>query len=86
MVLRELEIGVEHRQRAARLELLFLVLLEGLDHGRELADRRDGIAAENEIDLLLQAERRRNERRILGDHRHAPIERVGAAAGTHHRQ
>ena len=86
LVLGELEIGVEHRQRAARLELLFFVLLEGLDHARELADCRDGIATENEIDLLLQPERRRNERRILGDHRHAPLERVGAAGGSHQRQ
>ncbi|MFN9959352.1 MAG: hypothetical protein ACK55I_40190, partial [bacterium] len=70
-VLGELHVGVEHRERAARLELLLLELRERLLHRRQLADRGHGVAPREQLPLLLEPERRRDERGVLGDHRHS---------------
>ena len=86
LVFGELEIRVDHRQGAARLKLLLFELLERLDHRGQLANRRESVAAEDEIDLFLESQRRRDERSVLGDHRHAPFERIGAAGGPRQRQ
>jgi len=63
-------------------ELLLLELLERLGNRGQVADRGEGVAPEDQPDLLLQPQRRRHERGLLGDHRHAAVDGVlGTEAG-----
>ncbi|RLS35631.1 MAG: hypothetical protein DWH79_01630 [Planctomycetota bacterium] len=78
LVLRKFQVGTEHRQRTTGLRFLLLELFEGLDDGRQFPQRGHGVALEKQIELLLEPQGGRHEGRILGNHRHTPVEDVGS--------